>query len=113
MNDQDFKIWSREIYLAISDIADIEKQKHSWAGDLANVVSSHAEIINTLYDFDFDGFLKYISINNLKLFNQLNDFKLMIDNYDDSGLTDLEILNDVDWIHITQKAKDIITNWNY
>lgn len=114
MDDNDFIDWKNSIYTALTDISDLETQKLSWAGRLPDVVSSFAEVVNTLYDYDFENFIDYLYANgyNPGLVSELKELNMMISNYDEADKTQSDILNDNRWILITKKAGEIVNSWN-
>jgi hypothetical protein len=106
----------KNIYLDILEISNIELQKKSWFGLAENHVSSYSELMCRLFDDDqFELFLdKYVLQldyaipfrNKLELLKEsLNAFN------NEEAKTDMEIINDVEWIKISQLAKSIITDW--
>ena len=106
-------IWKRNIIKALIDLADNDFQYETWLGKNQNYISSYTETINTLFDnYDFERYaLYYKSIkgeNSLSfLFNELI---MMVDNYNEPE-KDEDVLKDLKWISITDKAKEIISNW--
>tara|TARA_R110002096_G_scaffold431852_1_gene647543 strand:- start:206 stop:598 length:393 start_codon:yes stop_codon:yes gene_type:complete len=115
-------IWKKNIFEAIKNLSDIELQKLTWSGKHPKFISSLTETLARLYDdLDFERYIEYYkSINNMDntyiLFEELN--KMMNDFKDYGYETELkvegykEILNNTKWIAITQKAKEIIFEWN-
>ncbi|MFD2162264.1 hypothetical protein ACFSJU_07655 [Paradesertivirga mongoliensis] len=108
--NENLKNWEGSIFNAIKDVADIDSQKKTWLGKDPHYISSFSEVINILYDdFDFEQYVKYYEQVKGKdalyiLFSELDE---KINEYDASGKTDEQILEDPPWIEITQKAKEI------
>jgi hypothetical protein len=115
-------IWKNNIFEAIKDLSDIELQKSTWSGKHPKFISSFSETLARLYDdLDFKRYIEYYkSKNNIdriyRLFEELNR---MINDFKDYGYeTELKkdgfstILNDKKWISITEKANEILIEWN-
>lgn len=115
-------IWKNNILEAIKDLSDIELQKLTWSGKHPKLISSFSETLARLYDIlDFKRYIEYYkSKNNIdriyRLFEELNK---MINDFKDYGYeTELKkngfstILNDKKWISITEKANEILIEWN-
>lgn len=114
MEKEEFNLWSKNIFKAIKEISDLERQKLIWMGKLPNLASSFIEDINVLYDDnEFQLFIEYLKKSNDKLLSdKLDELKKQIDKYDEGEKTEVEILSDPQWIAITEKAKKIINVWN-
>jgi hypothetical protein len=121
-SNEDALIWKNNIFNAIKDLSDIDTQKLAWSGKHSIYISSFSEILGVLYDdFDIERYIAYyksiFQSNNLHtLLCQLDE---MIKEYKETGYG-IEIkaqgheiiLKDPKWIEITEKAKEIISQWN-
>ena len=107
-------IWKINILKSLIDLSDIDFQKETWLGNNPNFISSYIETVNTLFDdFDFERYVKYYASINGKndLYFRFNDLINMINQYEEPDNDEL-ILKDPKWISITNKAKEIIAEWN-
>jgi hypothetical protein len=113
MKKADISIWKKNIYEAISSIANIQLQKMTWLGKHPTLISSFSEEINTLYaDFSFEDFLNMGDklLLHPVLQGELRLLKKLIDGYEEAG-TDEAILEDPRWHEITNQAQKIISIW--
>ncbi len=114
-------IWENNIFKAIFDLSDIELQKLAWSGNHPNFISSYTETLARLYDdLDFERYTEYYrSINgDDRLYKLLNEINLMINDFEDIGYeiemeTDgyKKILENKVWLGITEKAKEIFSEY--
>lgn len=116
----DYNTWKSNIISAIEDLADRDYQKNVWLGKSKDQQSSFDEDIMMLYDshcFNDD----FWNINHLPNFNftdsqidELTLFKRQLDMFISKNKekipkpTDKEIINDHEWIAITESAKKIL-----
>ena len=118
MTTEEIKIWKKNIINAINDLSNLELQKETWSGTHSEFCTSFSETIALLYDtFDFVEFIDYYKSkkgedNLYKMFAHLNN---LIELYTNIGFEKeqkqngyLEILNDNDWIVITNYAEKVI-----
>lgn len=102
-------IWIKNIYSIIKEISDKEFQERVWIKGLGPEVSSYTETMSRLYDdFKFDFFLESNLGFSVLLRNQLKDLNTKLNNYVDKD-SDKEILEDQNWLEITECAKKIVS----
>ena len=116
--NEDPLIWSNNSIKALKDLSDIEFQKLTWSGEHPKFISSFTETLAILYDdLDFERYIEYYkSINGMnRIYELFNEINLMINDFKDIGYeTEMEIdgykkiLENKDWLLITEKTKDII-----
>lgn len=115
-------IWKKNIFEAIKDLSDIELQKLTWAGKHPKFISSFTETLARLYDdLDFERYIEYYKFTNKEdnLLSLLIELDKLITAFKDFGY-EIEmqtcgyktILQDSKWVTITEKAKEIIIEWN-
>jgi len=107
----------KNIYFDILEISNIELQKESWFGLAENHVSSYSELMCRLFDDDrFELFLdEYVfQLDYAVSFREkLELLKESLNTFNnDEAKTEMEIINDIEWIKISQLAKSIITDWS-
>jgi hypothetical protein len=110
-------IWKNNIVKTIVDISDIEFQRVTWSGRSTNFIFSFTEALSMLYDtYDFERYIEYYnSINgDDKVYKLLNEINMMINDFKDIGYkaeNEIDgykiILENKNWIKITEKAKEI------
>lgn len=106
-------IWKNNVIKALIDLSDNDFQHETWLGKNQNFISSYTETINTLFDsYDFERYTRYYKSikGENKLSSLFNELILMVENYNEPEKEE-EILQDSKWISITNKAKEIISNW--
>lgn len=115
MNTEQLNNWKLNILNSIKEISDLENQKLTWTGKHLNEVSSYVEVINTLYDdYFFDEFIAYVKENEpekKELYSMILELDDKINNYQEKEKSNLEIINDPKWIHITKVAESITKIW--
>lgn len=107
--NENIKVWEKNLFNAIKDISDIDFQKKTWLGKDPRYISSFSEVISVLYDdFDFERYIKYYESirGNDDLTNLLSELNQMINEYE-AAETDEHILIDPKWVGITNKAKEV------
>src|SRR5690606_40978374 len=106
--------WKLNIYNSIRDFSDIDKQKKLWLGRDKKYSSSFDEDISLLFDsFCFEEFIDSLESEKEEygiLIKELKIFKKMLNNYKKKN-SDIEILDDLEWHKIVNKAKLIIELW--
>lgn len=116
MNQDTIKRIEKNIYSDILEISDIEFQKKVWFGLQANYVSSYAEVMCRLFDdHQYELFVKKYTyqLNYISSFReQLEILKNKLISFNkEENKSDIEIVNDIEWIKISQLAKSIINEW--
>jgi hypothetical protein len=119
----DYNNWKDKIYSAIETLSDVTFQEEIWSGRSKKYFSSFEEDIMILNDdncfkeeFWVESHLSSFNLSETTL-NLLRDFKSSLELYlKDYYLKDnkpdyLDIINDPEWIKITNKAKVITANW--
>lgn len=106
--------WKLNIYNSIRDFSNIDKQRKLWLGHDKNYASSFDEDISLLFDsYCFEGFIDSLESEKEEydnLIKELKVFKKILDSYKKKN-SDAEILDDVEWHKIVNKAKLIIELW--
>lgn len=106
--------WYYNIYISIKNISDIDRQKKVWFSQNENAFSSFSEDITYLYDdFHFEYFLKSEkNVLDSELYNDLFYLNILLSKYiSNSKKTQVdEILDDENWIYITNHAKKCISS---
>lgn len=115
-------LWKENICNAIKDLANIEVQKLTWSGKHPKYISSFTETLSALYDdFDFERYIEYHKSTKgedefYKIISELNS---LLNEYKKFGYEAelmaggyVVILNDVNWINITNKAKEVCLSEN-
>ncbi len=107
--------WYYNIYWSIKNIANIDKQKKSWLVKNSETVSSFDEDIAFLYDdFCFDFFLKKEKENiGKELYEDLSHLDIILSKYlaENKYKSDSDILEDQNWIRITNHAKKCLGSY--
>ncbi len=106
----------QNIYNNIKELSDRDLQYKVWIkAEIPNYVSSYEELMNQLLDDnDFEGVITN-HIREYKLKEEFKDkmFELntLLNNYDDTNKTQLEIIKDPAWIIITELAREVKMMW--
>ena len=114
MGEAELKEWEGSILKQLKHIADIEYQKLAWQGLIEGIADSPVETINTLYDWDFEGYIKYLfekENSDNQLAQSMWILNQMIEEYPDSDLEVPKIWEDPRWIMVTRQAREIVDNW--
>lgn len=107
----------QNIYENLLELSNINLQKEIWLNieNTKGLVSSYAELMNRLYDDDsFDLFIDKRALElgiGSNLIAQLNHLRSLLNHYNEKT-TDAEIINDQNWIHISNQASLIVEIWN-
>jgi len=105
-----------EIYFNILEISNVEFQKKLWFGHYKNYWSSYVELMCMLFDDNqFNLFIQQYT----SLLHYSSDFTTKLSCLRDSlknfnkedNKSDIEIVNDPEWIQISKLAKEIINEW--
>lgn len=106
--------WKINVFNAIKELSDIEVQKLSWNGKHPLMVSSLDEVINTLYDdFKFEDYLEYLKrkgLENTSLYSKMAELNKSVNAFLKEGQGN-EVLEDPEWLKITQLANGVIEEW--
>lgn len=104
------------IYNDLLELSSISTQREKWILGTRTGISSYIELMNRLYDDDDLGkFIKeeIILLGASETFiSCLQDLDLMLNSYDDKGQSREQIIEDKDWIKITEKAKEVLNFWD-
>jgi hypothetical protein len=107
----DYTSWKSRVLAAIGDISNLDFQRRAWL-KRGPEVSSFAEVINNLYDDClFEDFLRHAEGNSgfisEESLNEMIILRDMINNYDEFGKVDSEIISDPKWIAIAKQANKL------
>jgi hypothetical protein len=106
--------WKSSIYKAIKDISDLDFQRRAWLRlNGSNEVSSFTEICCTLFDdASFDDFVNQEPWAQTGLSESVRDemrkLTQRLENYDEKGKAEADILVDPAWQVIVTQAKHVI-----
>ena len=113
-NNENYILWSENIFNTIKYLSDLELQKLTWSGKHPEFVSSFTETLASLYDdLDFERFISYYQLiegvdGSYKLMSELNELIKQFKEFgyetesNDNGYE--LILSNSNWIEITKKA---------
>lgn len=107
----------QNIYENLLELSDLNLQKEIWLNieNTKGLISSYAELMNRLFDDDsFDLFIDKRALElgiGSNIIAQLNHLRSFLNHYNEKT-TDAEIINDQNWIHISNNGSLIIEIWN-
>jgi hypothetical protein len=106
----------KDIYIDILEISNIEFQKKLWFSHYKNYFSTYADLICDLFDDNqFDIFIQqYASLLHytLDFIRKLSYLRDSLKNFNkEDNKSDIEIINNPQWIKISKLAKEIIDEW--
>ncbi len=104
------------IFNKITEISCVDLQRKLWLNEnnTTGLVSSYAEVMNTLFDdFGFDNFIDCVApelgMPDSTLI-ALNKLRESLNRYVEKG-SDREIIDDPEWKEITRQAQDVLNNY--
>ncbi|OJW35412.1 MAG: hypothetical protein BGO54_02275 [Sphingobacteriales bacterium 46-32] len=104
----------RNIYNHLTELSSTELQISYWIKGDKGKISSFIELINSLEDDDFNLFVdKEASEMNLsaEFARELKILRGLLNNYDESNKTRIEIINDPKWKEIGKHAQHVLIYW--
>jgi len=103
------------IYNDLLELSSIDQQKRLWLNKDKNHVSSYTELVCRLFDDDcFDDFIEVLEgVKGLNMQDISEVFVLheKLNSYDESGMSDEDILSDPEWLEIVETTMGIIEKW--
>ncbi len=105
----------QNIYNDLLELADNKLQLDRWLKGDNGRISGYTELMCRLYDDDALEEFVAKDVIDLRLsdsfISEIKSLKYLLDSYDEKNKNTIEIINDINWIEITNQAKKVINYW--